>query len=543
MSSTGTAAKQLVGRLIPWLLGAATFLLVASTASHYGLGWDEPNYFHASDLEIQWILDFGQNLLRGEVANSLADDKIKAAWHWQPYYVPHPPFSRIVSGLTKTIFSSVLDKFTAYRLAPALFFALLVTLMYLWMSALFDRAAGIFAALALVVIPNLFGFAHFAVTDMALASLWFLTVYCFWRGLNSWRWSVILGIVWGLALATKFPAFLIPIPLLLWAHLYHRRAYGNNVIAMMFLSPMVMVASNPYFWHQTLPRIVTFLYDSVSRAYRPETNFTIFFYNQLLFSTELPRYYPFFITAVTTPETILFLCLAGIVSIFFLKAQRDAIMLFLVSAVFITAMSLLPGAVLHDGMRQLLSALPFLAALAGCGFFFLTESLTRWSQRIAALQRISHLRVKLPALISFLALFPAAVNLWTYHPYELGYYNRFVGGMRGAYERGLEVTYFLEALTPDFLRRLNKDLPPNARVNASFANFMFRYYQDETRLRPDIRITDNEDFDYYILLNRRSTFSERDWAFLATKPYLYDALRLDGAPLIVILQRRSHPSP
>jgi len=524
--------------MVPWLIGGAVFFLVASTAPHYGLTWDEPGYFHASDLHIQWLADFGKNLLKGQPARSLQDDVIKAAWHWDPYHVPHPPFSRIFSGLTKEFLSPFMDKFTAYRLAPALFFALLVTVMYLWVTDLFNRAAGLFSALTLILIPNLFGFAHFAVTDMPLATMWFLTVYCFWRGLKNWKWSLILGVLWGLALSTKFPALLIPIPLLLWAHLYHRQSYQNNVISMIFISPLVMIACQPYLWKQPFVGILTFLYEGVSRGYRPETNFTIFFYNQLLFSNELPRYYPFFITAVTTPETILFLCLAGIVSIFFLKAQRDAIMLFLVSAIFIPAMSLLPGAVLHDGMRQLLSALPFLAALAGCGFLFLTESLTRWSQSIAALQRISHLRVKLAALVFFLALFPAAVNLWTYHPYQLSYYNRLVGGLRGAYRHGLEVTYFMEAFTPDLLRHLNEKLPSKAVVNASFANFMFEYYQNEKRLRPDIRITDKKDFDYYILLNRKSAFGEKDWAFLATKPYIYDALHFDGVPLVLVLKTR-----
>src|SRR3990172_8170576 len=235
-----TVAKRLLPRLAPWLLGAVTFLLVASTASHYGLGWDEPRYFHASDLETRWIVGFGEDLLKGQVARSLDDSTIKAAWYWQPYYVPHPPFSRIVSGLTKAVFFPILDKLTAYRLAPALFFALLAAVMYVWMASVFDRATGFFAALSLVLIPNLFGFAHFAVTDMPLAVMWFLTLYCFWRGLENWRWSLVLGVVWGLALSTKFPAFLIPIPLLLWAHLYRRQSYANNLFAMIFLSPLIM---------------------------------------------------------------------------------------------------------------------------------------------------------------------------------------------------------------------------------------------------------------------------------------------------------------
>lgn len=525
-------------RIIPLGIFLGVFLLVALTISDYGITWDEPNYFHASDLHIQWLADFGKNLLNGQLSRSLKDEAIKGAWHWNSYYVPHPPFSRILSGLTKALFSPFFDKFVAYRLAPALFFALLVTLMYVWMTALFDRITGLFSALTLVLIPNLFGFAHLAVTDMPLTAMWFLTVYCFWRGLKDWRWSLALGVVWGLALSTKFPALLIPLPLLLWAHLYHRPAYANNVFAMIFLSPLVMIASQPYLWHQTFLRILEFLYEGVSRAYRPETNYTIIFFNRYYFTAELPWYYPFFIASVMTPEIILALLLIGVASIQSLKPQRGVLMLFLFNALFILVMGLLPGAVLHDGMRQLLAMLPFLGGLAGGGFFSVVRYLLEKSQRIKALQGITYLRAKLIGAVSLLLLFPLALDIFVYHPYELSYYNRLVGGIRGAYRRGLEVSYFMEAFTPDFLKFLNEKLPPNAVINASSSNFMFQYYQKEGRLRPDIRITDKKDFDYYILLMRRSTFKKDDWDVINKNPRPHASLHLHGVPLISIYKAK-----
>lgn len=522
--------------LIKWGLPLGLFLgvllLVAMTSSDYGLTWDEPGYFHASDLEIQWLSDFGKNLFKGQPGGSLGDDVIIAAWHWDTYHVPHPPFSRILSGLTKELFFRHMDKFSSYRLAPALFFALLVTVMYLWMAELFDRTTGLLSALTLVLIPNLFGFAHFAVTDMSLTALWFLTVYCFWRGLKDWRWSLGLGVVWGLALSTKFPALVIPIPLLLWAHLYHRRSYHNNVFSMAFLSPVVMIISQPYLWHRTFLRILEFLYEGLSRSYRPETNYMIFFYNKIYATSTLPWYYPFFETAVTTPETILLLSLVGVIALVRPNLHRPVMILFLLNTFTILGMGLLPGAVLHDGMRQLLSLLPFLAGLAGWGFVVLRSTLMEWSQKIAYLQHLPHLQQKLIGILYTLVLFPLTLDLFVYHPFELSYYNRLVGGIRGAYERGLEVTYFMEAFTPDFLDLLNRSLPQNAIINATFCNVMLEYYQKENRLRPDFVITDKK-ADYYILLNRQSTLGESTLRFLKTVPP-DEALRLDGVPLISI---------
>ncbi len=527
--------RQWTGRwAAPWLLAAGVFLLVAATAPHYGLTWDEPAYFHASDLHIQWFADFWKNLFHGQIHRSLQDEVIKAAWHSDPYYVPHPPFSRILSGLTKALFSPFLDKFVAYRFAPALFFALLVTVMYLWMTELFNRAAGLFSALTLILIPNLFGFAHFAVTDMPLTAMWFLTAYCFWRGLENWKWSVLLGIVWGLALATKFPVFLMPIPLLLWAHIYYRRSYANNLFAMIFLSPLVMIASQPYLWHQTFLRILEFLYEGVSRAYRPETNYFIFFFGRRYFTSDLPWYYPFFMVGITTPETILALSLIGVASIPWLQGQRAVTVLWLFNAAFILIMGLLPGAVLHDGVRQLLPLLPFLGALAGVGLFRLVEYLTGLGQKAAALKGINHLKAKIAGVMFLLLLFPPALDLFLYHPYELSYYNRLVGGIRGAYQRGLEVTYFMEAFTPDFMDFLNKNLPQNSVINASFSNFMFAYYQEEGRLRQDFRITEKEDSDYYILLNRRSASSGVKRVLSREDLKTYASVQLASVPLVLV---------
>src|SRR5918992_3628500 len=175
---------------IPVGLFVGTLLLAGATLKDYGIAWDEPAYFHAADLHMAWIVDFGTNIHAKTLKQSLSDENIRAAWHWNPYHVPHPPFSRIVSGLTKSVFTGWLDKFSGYRLAPALFFAVLVTVMFLWMRQLFGVATGLFSSLALVAIPNLFGFAHLAVTDMPLASMWFLTAFCFWKGLRNWKWSM-----------------------------------------------------------------------------------------------------------------------------------------------------------------------------------------------------------------------------------------------------------------------------------------------------------------------------------------------------------------
>jgi hypothetical protein len=529
-------AATLVCRRISVGLFLGTLLLVAATLKDYGVTWDEPSYFHAADLHIAWITELGKNVVQGNINQSLTDEDIKAAWRWAPYHVPHPPFSRIVSGVTRSIASPWLDKFSAYRLAPALFFAVLITVMFLWMSELFGRATGLFSALALVVIPNLFGFAHIAVTDMPLASMWFLTAFCFWKGMNDWTWSAVLGVVWGLALATKFPALLIPLPLILWSHLFHRNRYANNVFAMLFLSPLIMIVTQPYLWHQSGLRIMEFLYEGLSRGYRPETNFAIYFFGQLYSTQQLPWYYLLFLVGVTTPEPILALAIIGIVSMPWLRERVSTMALFAINAAFLLGLGLLPGAVLHDGVRQLLSALPFVAALAGGGFFVLAAWLMTVAQRWKRFQSVANLKTKVVGTLCLILVFSPGLDLYLCHPFQLSFYNRFVGGIRGAYARGLEVTYFMEAFTPEFLTSLNDKLPPNATINASFANFMFAYYQREHRLREDIKFTDSGPFEYYVLLNRRSVLSPREQLLVNGPHQPFLSVTLAGVPLVSVFE-------
>jgi Dolichyl-phosphate-mannose-protein mannosyltransferase len=536
--TTSQSESRVTRWAIPTALFLGALLLVGITLDDYGVTWDEPPYFHASDLHISWIFDFSKKLARGDVREGFRDENITAAWHWNPYNVPHPPFSRIVSGVAKSVSIDFVDKFSAYRIGPALFFATLVVMVYLWMKELFGRATGVFSAFALILTPNLFGYAHIAVTDLPLATMWLLTAYCFWKGLTNWKWSITVGVVWGLALSTKFPALLIPAPLVVWAHLFHRDKYANNIFSMLFLAPVIMVATQPYLWHQSGMRILEFLYEGISRAYRPETNYTIYFLNQLYFTNQLPWYYPFYMVGITMPEPLVVLAALGVLAIPLLQEGRSTVLLFLANVAFIVIMALMPGAVLHDGVRQLLSSLPFLVALAGVGYYALASWLIKVAQYTKGLDHTKNLKPKVIAALFLLVCFNPALDLYLVHPFQMSYYNRFVGEIQGAYERGLETTYFMEAFTPSFLRALNEKLPKNATINASFANFMFEFYQKEGILRDDIRIVGSQPSDFYLLLNRRSILAPRERRLIGSAARPYISVEVAGVPLVLVFDFR-----
>jgi hypothetical protein len=208
------------------------------------------------------------------------------------------------------------------------------------------------------------------------------------------------------------------------------------------------------------------------------------------------------------------------------------VVLFLANAAFVLLLGLLPGAVLHDGVRQVLSALPFIAALAGAGFYTLATEVQRFAQRNLASRPIDHVKTKVTVILLVLLCFSSALDLYLSHPFQLSFYNRFVGGIRGAYARGLETTYFMEAFTPAFLRTLNENIPADASLNASFANSMFVYYQREGLLRQDIKITNDRAFDYFVLLNRRSALSPKERYLIDSTAKPYVSITIAGVPLV-----------
>ena len=527
-----------------------TLTLVAVTIPRYGLTWDEPYYFHAADLHVEWLSRLGRDLVARRPGESLRKDAIEPAWHWDPSHVPHPPFPRILSGMSRALLSSAIERFTAYRLPTAALFALMVSVTYVWMAQVFGRTTGLVSALMTLLTPHLFGHAHFAMTDMPLAALWWLTAWAFWRGLESWRWSIAAGALWGLALATKFPAILIPVPLLAWAHLYRRREYQNNVISMLLVGPTVMVAMNPYLWHDPMARVFEFLYVSASRSTRPGTDFVIFFLGEYHRSATLPWYYAGLMLVLALPETILGLAIVGATIGMGSPRAREVRALYVLSVAAIVGSVLAPGAVLHDVTRLLLPVFPFVTGLAGCGLGRLTRWMGDHLEAWASRRGIVAARGKLAAAAGALVLSVPAADVALHHPYELSYFNRMVGGVQGAYERGLEVTSMMEAFTPRFLAFLNDAVPPGAVLNASFGNFMFRYYQRHGRLRSDIRISDGVDYDYYVLLNRPSAYRRDpllpvgdpalyvdDPAFAASRPRLCHAWDPHSAPLILVFTR------
>ena len=131
----------------------------------------------------------------------------------------------------------------------------------------------------------------------------------------------------------------------------------------------------------------------------------------------------------------------------------------------------------------------------------------------------------------------AALALVRIHPYELSYYNELIGGPRGAWERGFELTYWYDAFNDKVIAELNRRLPPSAEVD--FLNdktktsvSRFRSCRAWEHCVADIRLgwRHDDQFPFVWLLTQDSKATAFTRLLFAMQPwYASEPRQLDGA--------------
>ena len=291
---------------------------------------------------------------------------------------------------------------------------------------------------------------------------------------------------------SDWPGAILALPLCLW---FVRRLLGRIFprsevwgmerpaleiwTAILAFAPLVGWLGNPQWWRNTLPRLAHYYtLNTARRGVLPDIS--IIYFGEI-YEFSLPWHNGWVLLAITVPLLVL---AAAAVGIWWgiARIRRDRLPLyFLVHLLVFPVIRMFPTPA-HDGVRLMLPTFFFLTAFAGWGSVWLAD-------RASRLTRIS-VRATRPA-IAALVLGSAAIALVKIHPYELSYYNSIVGGPRGAWERGFELSYWYDSFTPAVFADLNRCFPTAAQVTflnpkTQTSEWVFRENQCLGILRNDI---------------------------------------------------------
>ncbi|HTE52721.1 MAG TPA: glycosyltransferase family 39 protein [Kofleriaceae bacterium] len=198
-------------RLIAAALAVAALIAVLATQRHTGIARDEVPYMTSGAKYARWWIDFA-SLRDGTTSERRITDTFGGA-HPTDNNREHPPLMKTLFGLSRILFCDVLgwaSELTASRLPTAVLHAAAVAMIFGLGAQLWGSAAGLFAALLFLLMPRALFHAGLATFDAPMVALWLATLLAYHRSLASRWWSIGLAVAFGLALATKHNALMLP---------------------------------------------------------------------------------------------------------------------------------------------------------------------------------------------------------------------------------------------------------------------------------------------------------------------------------------------
>ena len=453
----------------------------------------------------------------------------------------HPPLSKIWSGFVWLGACYFLDDLTAHRLGNILIVGVLIALLYLIVAQNYGRTAGLIAALALLTMPRFFFHAHLAAIDVPVTAMIFAVTYVFWLGRDrpGWRWTLWLGLTWGLALSTKITAlFIPPIVLFVWTLLFRpRRDLFVRLVMMILIGTIFFIVSWPWLYHDLLNRLTDF-FGFMTTGRLPVEQY----YFGRMYAPP-PWHFPFVMTILVIPFSLILLAMAGTLSMLMHSEDRPLGSLFLLG-VFVSLVIFTSGkGQVFDNERFMMPAFPYIAALAGIGFVRTVQVV----ERILSTRRKQLRRPQLVAMMIIVMFVPHLVFAYDLYPHLLSYYSEGIGGAYGAKWLRLETTYWCDTYS-EVLSYLNTHAKQGAVVWAECLDVLI-YDQLHGQLRPDLQLALGPDAfaafpgfhlnsstfkeaDYVIIQNRQSGFYTALRAWMQTHKPIYEVkyrgLRLIG---------------
>ena len=505
-------AGSRVDRITAALVAVIVFALIAGTLADYGFVIDEATYVWVAEEARRW---FREAPAVGP-AESFSAQGIARRWHFlEPPAArgatAHSNFNLPVAihlmNLGWLAFGWYCDELTAYRLAIAALFAVTAAATYCTVASERNRTTGLFAAVALVATPRIFGHAHLAATETPLSCLWLCALLALSR-LSRSRTdrdrtvrAFVVALFVGLTMSVKLTGWLMVVPIGIWIAVFRPLGWRRTIVLSAVLTPLLIVTLTPPLWHDPVRGLVRYLRSAGENPWKITS-----YYLGVGYRDGLPWTSGFVLVGLTTPVALLVLSLVGVAS-----GLRDRFtMLFTSNAAMVLACRCLGLMPQHDGERQFLPYFYFAAVLAALG----VDALGRFAFRLLRIDRCPpswRRAASLAAGVVALGLLAEPLlDVWVYRKHALSYYNRAVGGLRGAADMGLEISYWFESATDDVWRRIAAEVPKGSRVFLRPDHPGLDYLRRRGLWRADVESVGPDEADFFLLSAKRAAYVVED---------------------------------
>jgi hypothetical protein len=330
----------------------------------------------------------------------------------------------------------------------------------------------------------------------------------------------------------KLNAFFLPVVLVPWGLLYHRRQWPR-LAGVLLIGPVVFWLGWPWMWVDIIPHVREYFAFHFGHA-----AYNVWYLGRLW--QYAPWHYPFVMTAVTAPVLVVVLGVVGIVRTFQRRLSDADRVLLLLGLIVTLVPSALPGSPKYNGVRLFLPAFPFLAALAGGGYAWVERALMQLLK--AEAQQKRRLSALAAAALGALLLYPGANGVIRTHPYQLAYYNEVVGGTAGATRRGFETIYWGQVFedAPLFLNRITT-VSPRVLVIPKGVIYLLEFQREAGVLRADVQLTGDDTetgrVDYVMFQAMQSDYTDVCWALVDREEPVWAVRSEDGTALLLAYDR------
>lgn len=471
--------------------------------------------------------------------SALDPENVREVFQQPEYLSDHPPLGRLWLGLFHAWGRGFADfqtaqhfSFSSARVGSAAAFGLTVLLVGFATSRWYGRIAGFASALAMTLMPRLFGHAHLATLETFVGLTFTATVLGVagsWAGPKrpSSTAAILTGVLWGLTLLSKIQGVLLPVPIALWALMRWRLGAIRPLLLWGISAAFVFFAFWPWLWSDPFDHARQYLMSTTDR-----TPLNVWYLGRQYTDKAVPWHYTTVIFLSVVPIGLQLLGLFGLATRETPLRTDARAQLLLACLLFPLILFSLPGVVVYDGARLFLVIFPLWAVFIGRGTHTAVTMLRRRYSRTVVL------------FISLLFFIPQTYGLLVLRPVYLSYHNLLVGGLRGAEPLGLEINYWGDSLTPEFLQEVAEVVPRGSTIEV-FP--VLHKFQVETMLdqSPALQAraiqlkaysSHNSPASRYVMIFRREADLQEFWKHLPEDAQLLVQLDREGVMLAALYE-------